>query len=107
VQDEPMFAGSNIHYEMATKTQAINCGGIEAIHLLAQKSGLQPMVNRPLCHVGAIAPLERNIERFTLFEPSDALDNRATEELCSRRLESRLFLGLKVTFRLSWHRLAA
>lgn len=35
-----MFQASNIHYEMAERTQAVNCGGIGAIHLLAQRAGL-------------------------------------------------------------------
>jgi len=35
-----MMRASNIHYEMAKKGRAINCGGIGAIHLLAQKLGL-------------------------------------------------------------------
>jgi len=37
---QPMFAASNIHYEMADKVQAITCGGIGAIHLMAQRIGL-------------------------------------------------------------------
>ena len=44
-QEKPMFSGSNIHYEMAEKTQAIGCGGIGAIHLLAQKIGLVDLLN--------------------------------------------------------------
>ena len=39
-QPKPMFAASNIHYEMADKVQAITCGGIGAIHLMVQKIGL-------------------------------------------------------------------
>ena len=39
-QPEPMFTASNIHYEMADKAQAVNCGGIGAIHLMCQKLGL-------------------------------------------------------------------
>jgi hypothetical protein len=35
-----MFSGTNIHYEMADRTQALGCGGIGAIHLLAQRIGL-------------------------------------------------------------------
>ena len=35
-----MFAGSNIHYEMAERTQAMNYGGIGTVHLLAQRVGL-------------------------------------------------------------------
>jgi hypothetical protein len=45
-QDKPMLAGSNIHYEMAQRTQAIGCGGIGAIHLLAQQSGLVDAIDR-------------------------------------------------------------
>ena len=45
-QDEPMFAGRNIHYEMAGKTQAMGCGGIGAIHLLCQKIGLVDLLNQ-------------------------------------------------------------
>jgi hypothetical protein len=40
-----MFSGLNIYYEMAEKTQAISCGGIGAIHLLAQKIGLIDLLN--------------------------------------------------------------
>jgi hypothetical protein len=39
-QSEPMLGASNIHYEMADKTRAINCGGIGAVHLLVTKLGL-------------------------------------------------------------------
>ena len=39
-QPEPMFAGSNIHYEMADKVQAVSCGGLGAMHLMARKIGL-------------------------------------------------------------------
>ena len=45
-QDKPMFAGSNIYYEMADKTQAMGCGGIGGIHLLSQKIGLVELVNQ-------------------------------------------------------------
>lgn len=44
-QAEPMFTGSNIHFEMADKVQAVGCGGIGAIHLLAQKIGLVDRIN--------------------------------------------------------------
>jgi hypothetical protein len=36
----PMMAATNIHYEIADRTQAISPGGIGAIHLLAQRLGL-------------------------------------------------------------------
>lgn len=44
-QPEPMFAASNIHYEMADKIQAVGCGGLGAIHLMAQKIGLVDEIN--------------------------------------------------------------
>lgn len=45
-QEKPMFSGSNIHYEISEKTQAIGCGGIGAVHLLAQKIGLIDQLNK-------------------------------------------------------------
>ena len=36
----PMLAASNIHYELADRTRAIASGGIGAMHLLAQRTGL-------------------------------------------------------------------
>jgi hypothetical protein len=35
-----MFKGSNIHYEMAERVQAVHCGGIGAMHLMVQRLGL-------------------------------------------------------------------
>jgi hypothetical protein len=35
-----MFKASNIHYEMAERTGAVNCGGIGAMHLMVQRLGL-------------------------------------------------------------------
>ena len=39
-QPRPMFKASNIHYEMAERTQGMNCGGIGAMHLMVQRLGL-------------------------------------------------------------------
>ena len=36
----PMLKASNIHYEMAGRIAAMNCGGIGAMHLLVQRLGL-------------------------------------------------------------------
>ena len=47
-QPRPMMSGSNIHYEMAERDQAMNCGGIGAIHLLAQRVGLVEDIDRSL-----------------------------------------------------------
>ena len=45
---EPVFTASNIHYEAATKTQAISCGGIGAIQLLVRKLGLAEAIDERL-----------------------------------------------------------
>ena len=39
---------SNIHYEMAEKAQAVNCGGIGAIHLMVNKLGLRQEIDSRL-----------------------------------------------------------
>jgi hypothetical protein len=39
-QARPMLKASNIHYEMAERTGAMNCGGIGAMHLMVQRVGL-------------------------------------------------------------------
>ena len=47
-QPQPMFAASNLHYEMAERTQAMNYGGIGAVHRLAQRVGLVEDLDRSL-----------------------------------------------------------
>jgi hypothetical protein len=39
-RDGPEFAADTIHYEIAERSQAITCGGIGAVHQLAEKVGL-------------------------------------------------------------------
>ncbi len=54
-QNQPMLNGTNIHYEVSEKVQAINCGGIGAIHKMVQWSGLVKEIDAKLkllkCHV--------------------------------------------------------
>lgn len=40
-----MMSGSNIQYEMADRSQAVGCGGIGAIHLMARRIGLVGQLN--------------------------------------------------------------
>jgi hypothetical protein len=47
-QPEPMLKASNIHYEVAEKTQAISYGGIGAIHKMIGKLGLAGEIDREL-----------------------------------------------------------
>jgi len=45
---EPVLTARNIHYETVTKTKAISCGGIGAIHLLVRKLGLAEAIDAQL-----------------------------------------------------------
>lgn len=47
-QDDPMFKASNIHYEVATRTRALDAGGIGAMHKLARSTGLIEEIDRRL-----------------------------------------------------------
>ena len=44
-QSKPFMRAENIHYEMADRVRAIECGGIGAFHLLACNSGLVDAIN--------------------------------------------------------------
>lgn len=46
--DRPMMTASNVHYEIADRTQATVHGGIGAIHLLVRKLGLDQAINAQL-----------------------------------------------------------
>ena len=45
-QSHPMLRAGNIRYELAERDRAITCGGIGAVHLLAQHVGLPQAINR-------------------------------------------------------------
>jgi hypothetical protein len=45
---KPIFAGGNIHYEMAERTRAIGFGGVGAIHQMVQRLGLDQAINESL-----------------------------------------------------------
>lgn len=44
-QKNPMMSGSNIHYEVSEKMQALSYGGIGAIHQMVQRIGLADELN--------------------------------------------------------------
>lgn len=43
-----MFKASNIHYEAAEKSRGVNCGGIGAIHMMVNRTGLREEIDRDL-----------------------------------------------------------
>ena len=47
-QPRPMFSAGNIHYELADRVRGLGPGGIGAMHLLAQRTGLVEAIDRRL-----------------------------------------------------------
>jgi hypothetical protein len=77
-QPKPMFAASNIQYELADRLSGLAAGGIGAIHLVAQKSGLVEMIDRYV-HV---------LKRHLPYHESDHVLNIAYNLLCGgKRIE--------------------
>lgn len=70
-----MLAGSNVHYEMSAKTSAIAHGGIGAMHLLVQQTGLAKRIDERLHVLKAHAP----------YHESDHVLNMAYNALCGGR----------------------
>lgn len=69
---EPQFGASNIHYEVSDKTNAITCGGIGAMHKLAQRYGLVDAIDERL-----------HLLKFHLpYQESDHVLNIAYNALC-------------------------
>ena len=74
--DEPMMSASNIKYELAERTQAINYGGIGLIHQIARQSGL-------------IDAIDENLELLKIHRPyheSDHVLNLAYNAICDGRV---------------------
>ena len=47
-QAAPMFAASNIHYDLSERIRGLDCGGIGLIHLLAVQTGLIDAINHSI-----------------------------------------------------------
>ena len=69
---KPMFAASNIHYELAEKTRAIGVGGIGVVHRLAQQVGLVEAIDRQV----------RVLKIHLPYHESDHVLNLAYNALC-------------------------
>lgn len=61
-QPRPMLKASNIQYEMAERAQGMNCGGIGAMHLMAQRLGL-------------VADMDQNLELLKVHLPYHESDH--------------------------------
>src|SRR5512147_921174 len=69
----PVLTARNIQYETATKTRAIPCGGIGAIHLLVRKLGLAEAIDERLHLLKVHLP----------YHESDHVLNFAYNALCN------------------------
>ena len=70
--ESPMFAAQNIRYEIGTRTQAVPCGGIGAIHRMAR-------------HIGLIEAIDSRLHLLTYHLPyheSDHVLNITYNLLC-------------------------
>ncbi len=70
---EPVITATNIHYDVATKTQAIACGGIGAVQLLVRKLGLAEAIDERLHLLKVHLP----------YHESDHVLNLAYNALCN------------------------
>jgi hypothetical protein len=70
-QPKPLLRACNIHYEMADRVRAIDCGGIGAFHTLAVNSGLVEAINEKL----------RLLKRHLPYHESDHVLNIAYNTL--------------------------
>jgi hypothetical protein len=71
-QQNPMFRASNIHYAMAERTRGFAYGGLGAMHLLAQRTGLIDALDQEL-HL---------LKRHLPYHESDHVLNIAYNILC-------------------------
>jgi hypothetical protein len=70
---EPVITAADIRYEVATKTRAIGCGGIGAVHLLVRKLGLAEAIDDRL-----------HLLKYHLpYHESDHVLNLAYNALCN------------------------
>ena len=71
-QDRPLFRATNLHYEMAERTRGFAYGGLGAMHLLAQQTGLISAIDQGL-HL---------LKRHLPYHESDHVLNIAYNILC-------------------------
>lgn len=71
-QKDPMFRAGNIHYEMAERTRGFAYGGLGALHLVAQRTGLIAALDQEL-HL---------LKRHLPYHESDHVLNLAYNILC-------------------------
>ncbi len=74
-QAQPMFRGRNLHYEGSDRVRGLGAGGIGAMHLLAQRTGLTAAIDESLWLLQVHQP----------YHESDHVLNLAYNILCGGR----------------------
>jgi hypothetical protein len=92
-QAEPIMRVSNIHYEMAEKTRAVNCGGIGAIHLMVNKLGLRQEIDSRLHLLKKHLPYHESDHVLNLTYNA-LLDGMRLEDIELRRNDEAFLDGL-------------
>ena len=95
---------SNIHYEIAEKARAVNCGGIGAIHLMINKLGLRQEIDSRLHLLKKHLPYHESDHVLNLAYNA-LLDGVRLEDIELRRNDEAFLDGLGAQ-RISSSRLA-
>ena len=82
-QSNPMFRAQNIHYEMADRVRAIDCGALGGFHLLARNTGLVRAIDERL-HV-----LKRHLPYYESDHVLNIAYNSLTGGNCLDDIEMR------------------
>jgi len=56
VGEAPVFQGGNIQYEMSARSEAVGCGGIGALHMMARRLGLPAAIDQSVRLLKVHAP---------------------------------------------------
>jgi hypothetical protein len=92
-QAEPIMKASNVHYEMAQKSQAVNCGGLGAIHLMVNKLGLRQEIDGRLHLLKKHLPYHESDHVLNLTYNA-LLDGVRLEDIELRRNDEAFLEGL-------------
>jgi hypothetical protein len=92
-QSEPMMSASNIHFEMAERSQALNYGGIGAIHLMGQRLGLAQEIDGRLQLLKRHLPYHESDHVLNLAYNA-LLDGQRLEDIELRRNDEAFLDGL-------------
>jgi hypothetical protein len=91
--EAPMMSASNIHFEMAGRSQALNYGGIGAMHLMGQKLGLAEEIDARLQLLKRHLPYHESDHVLNLAYNS-LLDGLRLQDIELRRNDEAFLDGL-------------